>query len=130
MTTTTQPRPTYRRGDVVLVLFPHSDLRTAKARPALLVQADNLQTGLPQVIVTMISSKVFRANHPSRVLVMLSSDEGKQSGLLTDSVVMTDNLATILEAAIERKIGMLPMTEVDRALRDTLGLKAEETRSN
>jgi mRNA interferase MazF len=113
-----------------LVLFPHSDLRTAKARPALLVQADNLQTGLPQVIVTMISSKVFRANHPSRVLVMLSSDEGKQSGLLTDSVVMTDNLATILEAAIERKIGMLPMTEVDRALRDTLGLKAEETRSN
>ncbi|MFB2894590.1 type II toxin-antitoxin system PemK/MazF family toxin [Aerosakkonemataceae cyanobacterium BLCC-F50] len=32
----------YNRGDVVLVLFPNSDLRTAKRRPALVVQADNL----------------------------------------------------------------------------------------
>ena len=55
------------RGDVVLVLFPHSNLRTAKTRPALVVQADNLQTGLPQIIVAMISSQVARANHPSRV---------------------------------------------------------------
>ena len=75
-----------------MVLFPNSDLRTAKTRPALIVQAENLQTGLPQVIVAMITSKVFRANHPSRVLVRLNSEEGKQSGLLTDSVVMTDNL--------------------------------------
>lgn len=35
---------TYNRGDVVLVLFPNSDLRTAKRRPALVVQADNLGT--------------------------------------------------------------------------------------
>jgi mRNA interferase MazF len=35
-------KPTYKRGDVVLVLFPHSDLRTAKTRPALMVQAENL----------------------------------------------------------------------------------------
>ncbi len=64
MTTITQLTPSYTRGDVVLVLFPHSDLRTAKTRPALLVQADNLQTGLPQVIVAMITSQMFRANHP------------------------------------------------------------------
>lgn len=123
MTTTTPSKPTYKRGDVVLVLFPNSDLRTAKTRPALIVQAENLQTGLPQVIVAMITSKVFRANHPSRVLVRLNSNEGKQSGLLTDSVVMTDNLATILEIAIDRKIGTLPMKEIDKALRHTLGLK-------
>jgi len=45
--TTMPPKPAHRRGDVVLVLFPHSDLRTAKLRPALVVQADNLQTGSP-----------------------------------------------------------------------------------
>ena len=27
-----------KRGDVVLVLFPHTDLRTAKLRPVLVVQ--------------------------------------------------------------------------------------------
>ena len=128
MTTTTPSKPTYKRGDVVLALFPHSDLRTAKTRPALMVQAENLQTGLPQVIVAMITSQVFRANHPSRILIRLSTDEGKQSGLLTDSVVMTDNLATILEMAIDRKIGTLPMQEIDTALRHTLGLKDEETK--
>jgi len=105
-----------------LVLFPHSDLRTAKPRPALVVQADNLQTGLPQVIVAMISSKLFRAHHPSRVTVLRSTPEGQQSGLLTDSVVMTDNLATITESAIDRVIGGLSMTEIDTALRHTLNL--------
>jgi mRNA interferase MazF len=118
----TPPKPAYKRSDVILVLFPHSDLRTAKPRPALVVQADNLQTGLPQVIVAMVTSKLFRASHPSRVTVLLSAPEGQQSGLLTDSVVMTDNLATIAESEIDRVIGRLPMTEVDAALRHTLGL--------
>jgi mRNA interferase MazF len=110
------------RGDVILVLFPHSDLRTAKLRPALIVQADHLQAGLPQLIVAMITSRLFRANHPSRVKVLRSSPEGLQSGLLTDSVVMTDNLAIIVESEIDRVIGTLPMIDVDRALRHTLNL--------
>lgn len=111
-----------KRGDVVLVLYPNSDLRTAKTRPALIVQADNLQTGLPQVIVAMITSRLFRANHPSRVVFEVSTPVGQLSGLLTDSVVMTDNLATIAEVAIDRVIGILPMMDVDVALRHTLRL--------
>ncbi len=107
---------------MILVLYPNSDLRTAKTRPALIVQADNLQTGLPQVVVAMITSRVFRANHPSRVLVELSTPIGQLSGLLADSVVMTDNLATIAEAAIERVIGTLPMADINKALRHTLKL--------
>jgi mRNA interferase MazF len=86
------------------------------------VQADDLQTGLPQIIVAMITSRLFRANHPSRVTVLRSSPEGQQSGLLTDSVVMTDNLATIAEAEIDRVIGTLSLADVDGALRHTLGL--------
>ncbi|MCZ6635703.1 MAG: type II toxin-antitoxin system PemK/MazF family toxin, partial [bacterium] len=52
----------------------------------------------------------------------LSSPESQQSGLLTDSVVVTDNLATVLVNEIDRVIGTLPMVHVDRALRHTLGL--------
>ncbi|MCL0102742.1 type II toxin-antitoxin system PemK/MazF family toxin [Dehalococcoidia bacterium] len=118
----THPKLPYRRGHVVLVLYPDSNLRTAKTRPVLIVQADNLQTGLPQVIVAMITSKLFRANHPSRVTVLLSSPEGRFSGLLTDSVVMTDNLTTIAESEIDRAIGTLPTTKVDAALRHSLNL--------
>ena len=120
--TTTQRSLTCRRGDVVLVLFPHSDLRTAKPRPALVVQSDNLQTGLPQVIVAMITSNRSRSSHPSRVFITLASPDGLRSGLLTDSVVMSDNLATIAEIAIDRVIGSLPMAQVETALRHTLDI--------
>jgi len=40
---------------VALVVFPDSNLRTAKLRPVLVVQADDLRTGLSQVIVAMIT---------------------------------------------------------------------------
>jgi mRNA interferase MazF len=122
MTVTTQPKPGYKRGDIVLVLFPNSDLRTAKQRPALIVQADALETGLPQVIVAMITSRMFRANHSSRVAILLSTPEGRQSGLLTDSVVMADNLATVMDSAVDRVIGSIPMAAVDAALRRALSL--------
>ena len=70
----------------------------------------------------MITSKMFRANHPSRVTILLSTPEGQQSGLLTDSVVVTDNLATVAELAIDRVMGSVPMTKIDIALRHTLNL--------
>jgi mRNA interferase MazF len=36
-----------KKGDVVRVLFPNSNLFSSKRRPALVIQADNLNTGLP-----------------------------------------------------------------------------------
>ena len=113
----------YRRGDVVLVLFPDSNLRTSKRRPALVVQANQLGTGLLQTIVAMVASNMERAGHPSRVIVQTGTPSGKRSGLLTDSVIMADNLATIHDVEIDRVIGALPdLTEVDAALRATLAL--------
>ena len=105
------------RGDVVLVLFPNSDLRTAKRRPALVLQRDDLRSGLSQTIIAMISSNLARRGHPSRLFVGVASGEGKATGLRLDSVVMTDNLATVLENEIDSVLGHLQeMTTVDDAL--------------
>jgi mRNA interferase MazF len=113
----------YSRGEVVLMLFPDSNLVTANRRPALVVQADRLNTGLSQTIVAMITSNLSRAAHPSRVTVTKSSSEGRRMGLLFDSVVMTDNLVTVLDSEIDRGIGKChDMHAVDVALRHTLGL--------
>ena len=76
MTTTMPPNPSYRQGDVVLVLFPNSDLVTAKTRPAVVVQADNLQTGLPQIIVAMVTSQRSRSQHQSRLTISLGTPAG------------------------------------------------------
>jgi mRNA interferase MazF len=113
----------YSRGDVVLVLYPNSDLVTAKKRPALVVQRDDLNSGLPQVIIAMLSSRTFRAGHPSRVLIEQGDSSFVQTGLLGDTVLMTDNLATVLESEIERQIGNWPkMAEADKASRYTMSL--------
>ena len=117
------PTMNCRRGDVVLVLFPDSNLRTSKRRPALVVQADQLATDLPQTIVAMITSNMVRAGHPSRLVVKVGSESAKGSGLLMDSVIMTDNLATLHNSEIDRVIGTLSgLKEIDAALRTTLAL--------
>lgn len=122
MTLTTLINPIPKRGDVVLALFPNADLRSAKPRLAVVVQINELDSGLPQIVVAMITSQLARAGHPSRVMLRLESDEGRTSGLQCDSVVMTDNLATIKIAVVSRVIGTVPMETIDRALRHTLGL--------
>ena len=71
----------------------------------------------------MITSNMARAGHSSRVVVRLDTGSAKESGLLTDSVIMTDNLATIHDSEIDRVIGVLmDRAELDAALRTTLAL--------
>ena len=122
MTTTMPPNPSYRQGDVVLVLFPNSDLVTAKTRPAVVVQADNLQTGLPQIIVAMVTSQMSRSQYQSRLTILISTPAGQQSGLISDSVVMTDHLATVKLSAIARVIGSIEIENLYKNLRNTFGL--------
>lgn len=112
----------YQKGDVVLINFPNSDLKTAKLRPALIVQSGALETGLMQTIVIAITSKLFRAGLPSRVLIETSSPEWQQSGLKRSSVVIADNIVTVQNIDISTIIGRLPMGRIDLALRHVLDL--------
>ena len=114
----------FSRGDVVLINYPDSNLQTYKMRPALIVQADNIQTGLHQRIVAMITSNLGRTG-TTRVPIRQNSPEGQQMGLLTDSVVVADNVSTVLEREFARVIGTCPiMDRVDAALKTILGLSS------
>lgn len=112
----------FKRGNVVLVRFPNSDLKTYKKRPALIVQADNLNTGLSQKIIAMITSNLNRTGQ-TRVLVQKNSEIGGLMGITGDSVIVADNLATILEREIDKVIGNCVQTSLmDQALRKVLAL--------
>ena len=94
-----------------------------KVRPALIVQADSIDSDLTQVILVMISSNLRRVGRKSRYLVKIDSKMGESSGLLVDSVVMSNNIATILRPNIIRILGNLgPMADIDKALRHSLDL--------
>lgn len=110
------------RGDVILVRFPNSDLQGFKKRPALIVQGDDASTDLQQTIVAMITSNQDRTGQ-TRVTVKKDTLAGKAMNLASDSVIVADNLATILEREIDKIIGYCPvMSHVDQALKYTLGI--------
>jgi len=116
------PTTSTRRGQVVLVRFPNSDLVTYKNRPALVVQDENVQTGLDQRLVVLITSNLDRKG-VTRIRVNKNSAEGQQMGLETDSVIVADNVATIPRVAIYTAIGTCPlMGDVSRSLKQILGL--------
>ncbi len=115
-----------KRGDIVQVLFPNSDLVSSKRRPGLVVQADNLNTGMSQILLAMITSNMNRANHPSRVTILFDSTEGTASGLRLDSVIMTDNIITAHKNQIYSVYGKIgDMQKLDNALKYSFGLKEE-----
>ncbi len=112
----------YKRGDVVLVFFPHSDLETYSKRPALVVQDEQVHTGISQKIVAMITTNLARQG-PTRIIVSKNSLDGRRMGIIRDSVIVADNLATILETQIDKTIGYCPNTgQLDSALRKILRL--------
>ena len=71
----------------------------------------------------MITSNVRRGGRPSRVVIHRTSALGQKAGVLTDAVITTDKLATVLDNEIDRAIGPInDMTIVNEALCATLGL--------
>ena len=112
----------YRRGDVVLSLFPNSDMTRYKKCPVLIVQSDDVERGGDQKIVALITSNLKRTG-VTRVPIDCDSELGRSMGLMMDSVVMTDNLATIKEQAFIKKIGHCSdMSAIDEALSNAFGL--------
>ncbi len=112
----------YRRGQVVLVRFPFSDLVRYKKRPALIVQDEKVDTGLSQRVVVQITSNLARLGK-TRVLITKQSIDGQNMGVLTDSVIVADHITTVLPREIDKVIGYCScMPEVDKALKNVLGL--------
>lgn len=114
-----------QRGDVVLVWFPFASGTGGKLRPALVVQTDRNNQRLVNTIVAQITSTTRRTHEPTQLLVEIATPDGKMSGLLVNSAVKCEHLATLERQLIQRKIGVLspnPMARIDESLKTALGL--------
>jgi mRNA interferase MazF len=113
------------RGEVVLVDFPFSGGGRSKVRPALVVQNDRDNRRLKNTIIAMITSRIERAGEPSQLLIRAASAEGRQAGLLMDSIVNFANLFTIEQRKILRSLGRLApafMEQAEACLKASLSL--------
>ena len=115
-----------RRGDVVLVLYPFPSGRGASRRPALIVQNNRDNRRLDNTIIAQITTTMLHVNDPTHLLIPWGTPEGQQAGVLHDSVVSCNNLASVHEDRIHRVIGHLPeaiMHRIDECLKAALGLQ-------
>ena len=97
----------YRRGDVVLAWSPFASGLGGKRRPCVIVQNDDDNRKLTNTVVAQITTLLSRAGDKSHVLITVNTPEGQQTGLLHDSVISCNNLATIEEKLIQKLIGKL-----------------------
>jgi len=89
-----------RRGDLVLIAFPFTDLTGQKRRPALIVgrvQSDDL-------LVAFITTQIVLAHPPAALLIGPNDPEFLQTGLKTSSIVRLDKLATLHRRLVSRRL--------------------------
>ena len=110
-----------RRGDVYLVNFdPTIGAEVKKTRPAVVIQNDIGNRWSPITIVAAMTSKFEDPLYPTEVLVRAS-----EGGLEVDSVVLLNQIRSVDQARLVRRLGTLKaqtVKEVDRALLLSLGL--------
>ncbi len=91
-------------GDVVLIQFPFSDFSETKKRPALILK--DSKDG--DVIVNRITGKVKSTKEDIEIT------NWKESGLLISSTLRIHKIATLSKKLIERKLGSLSKTDLER----------------
>jgi mRNA interferase MazF len=108
-----------KRGDIVISVFPFTDLASTKRRPALVLSENTEQA---DVILAFISSKIPKKLSKSMVLLDSKESNFRICGLKTSSIIRLDKIATVRRVLITRRLGKLSKVhneEVDGALINT-----------
>ncbi len=96
-----------KQWDVVIAIFPFTDLRSAKRRPALIVGAD---ANGPDLLLAFISSRIHPAPTAADLLILPTASDFSTTGLKVASMIRLDKLVTLNRSLIRRRIGHLNPT--------------------
>lgn len=114
-----------KRGDVVLVRFPHPSGQRGKKRPAVVVQSDVYAGSVRTAVVAEVTKNLTMKGDPACLFIDVGTPEGKATGLLVDSVVSSLVLDTIYVDTVAQILGSLSpalLQKFDDCLKAGLGL--------
>ena len=89
----------YRRGDIVLVSFPFTDLSSSKRRPALVISPDPFNEQGRDVVLIAITSQ-----EPDDNAVTIDEDDCVDGALPKKSFVKLSKLFTVHSTLVLKKI--------------------------
>jgi mRNA interferase MazF len=93
----------YKFGDIVLVGFPHTDLRGVSKRPALVLY----DSGDQDVLVARVTTQEYETDGDYKIL------DWRKGGLLAESYVRLGKQATIEKRHVIRRLGALESGEIE-----------------
>lgn len=111
-----------KRGDIVLVSFPFTDLTSSKVRPVIVISPDSQRE---DIIIAFISSVVSKPIRDTEFLLTLDHPDFAFTGLKKDSVFKMNKLLTVSDTLILKRLGHLSpasQRELDKLLKKALGL--------
>ena len=114
-----------KRGDVVLVRFPHPSGLRGKKRPAVVVQSDAYAAAVGTVVVAEVTKNQTMAGDPACLFIDVKTPEGRATGLIRDSVVSGLVLVTVYTDSVAQVLGSLSATmkqKLDGCLKAALAL--------
>jgi mRNA interferase MazF len=114
-----------KRGDIVLVRFPHPSGQRGKKRPAVVVQSDAYARALNTVVIAEVTKNLTMKGDPACLFIDVSTPEGKATGLLIDSVVSSLVLVTVYSDTVAHVLGSLSpalLLQFDNCLKVGLAL--------
>ena len=104
----------YKRGDIVLVPFPFTDLSSAKQRPAVVISADAFNSVRDDVLVAAITSQV-----PGTLAAdefMIPAGELAACGLPKPSILRLNKMVALHRQLVVKRIGGLPASTLAQVL--------------
>ena len=101
----------YRRGDIVLVSFPFTDLSSSKRRPALVVSPDSFNDRLQDVVLVALTSNVAGDDQ-----IAVDPRDCVNGILPKPSAVRPAKMFTIHSSLVVRKICALRPEKLDQLL--------------
>ena len=84
-----------KRGDVILVRFPHPSGLRGKKRPAVIVQSDAYAGAIGTFVVAEATKNLTMVGDPACLFIDVNTPDGKATGLVRDSVVSCLVLVTV-----------------------------------
>lgn len=96
-----------KRGDVVLVKFPFTNLSSTKRRPAVVVSSNRFNEKLSDVIFVPMTTTAHRGHDNGEVLILKDSESGKLAGIKMDSIIKCFGITSITKDFVYKVIGSL-----------------------
>src|SRR5438270_606744 len=102
----------YKRGDVVLVPFPFTELTSSNRRPALVASPDSLNAQQQVLLVAAITSQPPDVTEP----LILTSHDFSSGTLPKTSLVKPTKLFTIHSTLVIKRIAVLTDKTLEQVL--------------